>query len=231
MPPLNTDERRWAAIEETRTDPKEALDAMTKFMKTQERAYKEQKTGMVKRVASMPALNIRPKAEWDAIEEARQDPMEAKEAMTKFMKEQARSYIDQACAMEERVEKVPDMSRWTKGEWDTIEEARQDPDEAREAMTKHMTKVADAYTDTRKKMEKRVKARPDMSRWTKSEWAAIEEARQDPEEAKEAMTKFMKEQAWSYSENKKAMMESLERDSKKWAGWPQKPVRSTARLP
>lgn len=218
-----------AAIEEMRTDPKEATVAMTKFMHSQERAFKESKAAMGKRVAAVPALNIRPKAEWARIEELRQDPDEAREAMEKFMKKQSRSYLEEVTAMDERVMRIPNCSRWTKEETAVIEEERQDPEEAKEAMMKYMRKVADSYVDTRKTMEKRVKVRPDMSRWTKEEWAAIEEARQDPFEAKEAMTKFMREQAKSYAENKKKMMDGLLDESQTWGGWPRNPVRSSTK--
>lgn len=46
------------AIEEARQDPEEAKAAMIKKIREQARSYTDQKTGMRKRVASMPALNI-----------------------------------------------------------------------------------------------------------------------------------------------------------------------------
>merc|ERR550514_2117384 len=106
--------------------------------------------------------------------------------MTQKMQAQAAAYKDLVTAMDVRVMKQPDMSRWTKKEWDDFEEARQDPFEASEAMTKYLKKLADNYSEKKKAMDKRVKARPDMTRWTKSQWEQIEEARQDPEEALEA---------------------------------------------
>lgn len=55
------------------------------------------------------------------------------------------------------------MTIWTKAENDRIEEARQDPDEARERMTTHLNELASTFKQTKVEMGARVRNIPSLN--------------------------------------------------------------------
>lgn len=188
---IRTKEER-EKIEELRQDPDEAKERMTKHVREQARSYKDQKSEMMDKVNSKPPMNIRPKAEREEIEIARQDPEEAKQRMTAHMAQRKETFMTDRKAMSARVKAAPPVSFRPKSERDRIEELRQDPDEARAKMQKHIQHVAKTYRAEKSEMNDRVWSKPPMNIRDKDEIAMIEEARQDPEEAKQKMKEHMK---------------------------------------
>jgi len=165
------------------------------------RQYKEQRAAMQQKVSQMPLMNVRPKDEWDRIEEARQDPKEAQDKMAKHMQDLARSFREEKAAMAQRVAGNPKrMTFWTKQEWNKIEDLRQDPDEARERAETLTRSRMQAWQKEKAAMMERVDGNPAMSFWTPQERADIEEARQDPDEALERMTRHMRGLGSSWKE-------------------------------
>merc|ERR1719159_1590383 len=98
-------------------------------------------------------------------------------------------------------------SIWTQKERDRIEEARQDPEEAKAAMTKKLRDQARSYQAAKAAMTKKLGNMPSVNVRTKEDWSAIEETRTDPKEALDAMTKFMRRQEREFSESKRAMQQ------------------------
>merc|ERR1712187_334918 len=62
--------------------------------------------------------------------------------------------------MMERVLASPRKTFWTKEQMDQIEELRQDPDEAREKMTKHMKELARTYKEKMNEMAEKIRELP-----------------------------------------------------------------------
>merc|ERR1712187_78617 len=125
-------------IEELRQDPDEALEKMTKHMRELAQNWKKEKTAIEERVHAIPAMSFRSKDERDRIEELRQDPEEAREKMINHMRELGRSYKEQKTEMTKKVSAKAAISVRTKEEIDQIEELRQDSNEARQKMERHM---------------------------------------------------------------------------------------------
>merc|ERR1719478_1165561 len=97
------------------------------------------------KVNSKPPMNIRPIAEREEIELARQDPEEAKQRIPAHMAQRKETFMTERKAMSARVKVAPPVSFRSKSERDRIEELRQDPDEARAKMQKHMQHLAKTY--------------------------------------------------------------------------------------
>lgn len=196
-------------IEEARHDPDEAREDMTKHMKERALIFKQNKADMMERVKAIPKMSIRPKEERERIEELRHDPDEALEDFTKHMKKLKDSWKEEKAVMSERVKAIPKMSFRPRQERDQIEELRQDPDEAREKMTRHMRNLAQSYRDSKEQIDARVQAQPKKTFRTKEERDRMEELRQDPEEAREKAIQDMKERARSYRAEMGAMTERV----------------------
>jgi len=196
-------------IEEARQDPDEAREKMVQHMNDKARSFKVAKGAMTERVKAMPAMNVRPREEWQRIEDARQDPDEAKEKMTTHMKQLTSDFQKQKAEMNARVKASPRTTFWTKESRDRIEELRQDPDEALEKMTKHMEDLEKKSAQDKRGMMDRVYAAPPMNMRSKQEQDMIEEARQDPHEAKAKMESHMKTLRDDYKQQKADMTERV----------------------
>lgn len=192
-------------LEEARRDPQEAIDRMAKEMKQRQRTYKEHQQTMKERVAVVPPMNLRKKAEMEAIEAARQDPEEAKERTQALIKQRKEAFKKERKEMNERLKAIPPTTTRSKEERARIEELRQDPDEASKAMEKHLKSLAKSYKEEQAAMAERVWSRPDDTQWSKEQRAEIEERRQDPEEAKQKVKQHMKR----LNKNHKAHQEDL----------------------
>merc|ERR1712226_1201345 len=99
-------------------------------MKELSRTYRDEKGAMTERIANKRHINMRPRDEWDRIEEARQDPQEAKAKMASHMNKMALAYREQKTQMEERLKMNPKMSFRSAERNEVLEEARRDPKEA-----------------------------------------------------------------------------------------------------
>lgn len=196
-------------IEEARQDPDEAMATMKKHTQELSRTYKQQKNEMLDRVTAKPPMNIRPREEREAIEAARQDPKEAKERIESELKERKQVFLQQRRVMMDRVKAAPSEVLRTKDEWQRIEDVRQDPQEAEEKMQKHMRNLAKTYKEEKAAMTERVWAQPAMNVRSKEEMQQIEEARQDPEEAKARMKEHLKNLAQTYKDHKDGMTERV----------------------
>merc|ERR1719195_2325869 len=97
---------------------------------------------MTKKVFAKAPINVRTKEELNRIEELRQDSNEARVKMEGHMREKAQIAKEEKAAIKEKVKAMPRRTFRSKEERDRIEELRQDPDEAREKMTKHMRDLA-----------------------------------------------------------------------------------------
>jgi len=144
------------------------------------------------------SLTVRTKEERDRIEELRQDPFEAREKMTNHMRDLGKSYSEQKSAMVARVSAKPAMNVRPKEELNRIEDLRQDSNEAKEKMAKHMRERALVAREEKARMKERVDASPKKTYWSKEKRDQIEELRQDPDEALAKMTKHMHDRAHSW---------------------------------
>lgn len=196
-------------MEEARHDPNEALEKMKGHMKELGRNYMEHKKALTEKVNAKPPMTFRSKEERLQMEEARQDPNEAREAAQNHMKELARKFKEQKAELTGRVRARPKSTFRTKDERDRMEELRQDPDEAAEKMTKHMSELAHSYNKEKTIMQERVQARPRQTFRAREERDRIEELRTDPDEAREKKTKEMRELAKSYNGQKTEMTERV----------------------
>lgn len=97
------------------------------------------------------------------------------------------------------------MSLWTKEERDKIEEARRDPQEAKDKMAKEMQERARAYKDQQQQMNNRVRVVAAINIRTKTQWEEIEAVRQDPQEAKDRIELQLKHRKENFMEQRKAM--------------------------
>lgn len=114
-------------IEELRQDPDEAREKMTQHMKELARIDKEEKAMMKERLRASPRKTFWTKEQINQIEELRQDPVEAKEKMTKHMQELARSYKDKMNNMAEKMRALPKKTFRTpeeRGQRETVDELR-----------------------------------------------------------------------------------------------------------
>eukprot|EP00929_Paragymnodinium_shiwhaense_P106790 TRINITY_DN7249_c0_g1_i1.p1 TRINITY_DN7249_c0_g1~~TRINITY_DN7249_c0_g1_i1.p1 ORF type:complete len:382 (+),score=119.50 TRINITY_DN7249_c0_g1_i1:243-1388(+) len=101
------------------------------------------------------------------------------------------------------------MSVWSKEERDKCEEARRDPNEAVQKMQSEARATARSYREEKSNREAKVKAMPAMNVRGKEELAAIEEKRQDPDEAAQNMKTHMKQLAADYRQQKEEMMQRV----------------------
>merc|ERR1712048_238350 len=129
-------------------------------MNERAQSWKEEKASMVEKVNMLPAMSFWTKEEREQIEALRQDPQEAREKMTQYMRIRAENHKVEKAAMRERVQASPRKTFWTKEQRDQIEELRQDPDEAREKMTKHMKELSRTYKEQKNAISERVRALP-----------------------------------------------------------------------
>jgi len=196
-------------IEEARQDPMEAKERMVKHLREHTKTYDAQKLAMTERVRGIPPMNVRPKAELEEIEAARQDPQEAKERIEAIMAHRKTTFMQQRKVMSARVQATRPTSFRSKEERARIEDLRQDPEEASEAMKKKLTHLARSYREEQVVMTERVYSRTDETQWTKEEREAIEEARQDPDEAKEKAKAHMKNLAQAYKEHQSGIVERV----------------------
>eukprot|EP00933_Yihiella_yeosuensis_P037493 TRINITY_DN31449_c0_g1_i1.p1 TRINITY_DN31449_c0_g1~~TRINITY_DN31449_c0_g1_i1.p1 ORF type:complete len:370 (+),score=94.96 TRINITY_DN31449_c0_g1_i1:53-1162(+) len=202
-------------IEDLRQDPDEAREKMVKHMKHLSQTFREEKSAMSARVYSKPPMNVRPRSEWEAIEEARQDPEEATAKMKAHMQELRTTFREQKGAMTARLSQRPRSTFWTKEQREKIEDLRQDPDEAHEKMTQHMQMLSRTFREEKASMMDRVNQLPAMTFRSKEERDAIEELRQDPDEAREKMTNYMKELGRITREQKADVMERVNKSPRK----------------
>lgn len=209
-PPMNIRPKtEWEEIEAARQDPQEAKDRVGTQMKRRKETFMEQRKAMKERVKATPPCTFRSKEHRDRLEELRQDPEEAAVAMQKHLKDLAKTYREEQAAMTDRVWSRPCECTWTREENAEIQERRQDPEEANQKAKLHMQKLAQTYKEHQDSMAQRIGARPALNIRTKEERAAIEEARRDPNEAKEAARAHMKELARTYQEHKKVIHERV----------------------
>lgn len=87
------------------------------------------------------------------------------------------------------------MSVWTKEERARREEARSDPNEAREKMETHTKELQRTYKKQKADMDERVRAIPQISVRSKEDWDRLQVLRRDPEEAVAETQKQYKETA------------------------------------
>lgn len=87
------------------------------------------------------------------------------------------------------------MSVWTKDERARQEEARSDPNEAREKMETHTKELQRRYKQQKDEMNERVRAIPQISARSNEDWARIQVHRRDPKEAEAETQKQYKETA------------------------------------
>jgi len=217
-------------IEEARQDPEEALARMKGHMKDLGRSYKEEKSAMAERVAATPAMNVRPKEDWELIEHHRQDPQEARERMAAHMKERSETYRAQRQAQTERVRAIPNESVRTKEERARYELARQDPEEAMAEMVVRKQDMERKWRQEKMAMTARVEGKPPMTFWSKEEHERNEALRQDPAEAREHMTQYMNQMRQSDREAMASMKARVAASPRK-TFWPkdQKEQIETAR--
>merc|ERR1719382_1554329 len=109
--------------------------------------------------------------------------------------------------MNERVKAMPAMNVRSREEWARIEEQRQDPDEAKTKMRAQMKDLASDFRARKAAMEEKMGARNPVSFRTKEQTARIEEARQDPTEAKAAMAQHLRQLNRTFGEEQAAMYE------------------------
>merc|ERR1719359_2601056 len=111
--------------------------------------------------------------------------------------------------MTERVWSRPNECQWTREEWNEIEQRRQDPEEAKQMSKLHMKNLAQSYKEEQEGLSARVKSKAPLNIRPKEERDRIEEARRDPEEAKERAKAHMKELQQSYQERKREIHERV----------------------
>jgi len=203
VPPLNIDKQRWQEIEVARQDPEEAKQRIESQLKQRKDTFMVDRKAMKERVKAIRPTSFRAKEERDRIEELRQDPDEAAETMQKHLSKLARNYQEEQAAMTDRVWSRPCESSWTRDEWAAIEEARQDPQEAQQKAKLHMQRLAQSYKEHQETIGERVKVRPPLNIRTREDRARIEEARHDPDEARESAKAHMKELNRTYQEHKR----------------------------
>lgn len=192
-----------ARIEELRRDPGEARDAMKTRMEAGEQSWKREKASMMEKVKAMPSMSSKPKTD------AARSVDEAKEKMAREIRELARSSNEERNAMQARLENRPAMSLRTREQQAEIEERRQDPDEAAAAAAKRLRALAEAEKVRSAGRDARVRAMPKLNIRSKSDRERMEEARQDPDEARETMTQYSKELSRSYRDQRNAMTERV----------------------
>merc|ERR1712061_485769 len=115
-------------IEELRQDPDEEREKKTQQMKDLAQMDRAEKAMMKERVRASPRKTFWTKQQMAQIEELRQDPIEAKEKMTKHMQELARSYKEKMNDMAEKMRTLPKKTFRTRDERDqreNVEELRQ----------------------------------------------------------------------------------------------------------
>merc|ERR1711920_742927 len=161
-----------------------ALEKMTKHMRDRGQNWKKEKTAIMERVSAIPAMSFRTKDEIDRIEELRQDPDEARERMTQYLKELARIDKEEKAIMKERVRASPRKTFWTKEQINQIEELRQDPVEAKEKMTKHMQELARSYKEKMNDMAEKMRTLPKKTFRTRDE----RDQRENVEELRQSQT-------------------------------------------
>jgi len=202
-------------IEDLRIDPDEAYEKMKLHTKQVARNYRQERGAMTERVWSKPSMNVRSKEEQALIEEARQDPQEASTKMTKHIKDLGQRYRDEKAAMTARVNARPRSTFWTKEQRAKLGEPLKDPDEVQEEQRKNLKGLTRGWQEEIKSMNGRVKKMEAMSLRSPAELAAIEDFRQDPEEAKAKMLKHLSELERAAREKKAAMLERVEKSPRK----------------
>lgn len=155
------------------------------------------------------SMSIWTKEERDRIEDARQDPDEAKAAMKKHMAGLNRTYKQNKNDMMDRVVAKPPMNIRPKEEREAIEIARQDPKEAKERIEAQIKERKQLFMQQRKAMMDRVKAMPSEVLRTKEDWQRIEELRLDPQEAEAKTQKHIKNLAKTYKEEQRSMTDRV----------------------
>lgn len=211
---LRTKEER-DRIEELRIDPDEAYEKMTQHMKQLGRSYRQERGAMTERVWAKPSMNVRSKEEQALIEEARQDPQEAAAKTIKHIKELDRRFREDKAAMTERVNSRPRNTFWTKAQRAKLGEPPRDPEEVQEERQKNLKGLTMGWQEEIKSMNERVRTLEGISLRSRAEWAAIEDQRQDPEEAKAKMLKHLSELERAARERKTAMMERVQMSPRK----------------
>merc|ERR1712038_539715 len=97
------------------------------------------------------------------------------------MKELARIDKEEKAMMKERVRASPRKTFWTKEQMNQIEELRQDPNEAKEKMTRHMQELARTYKEKMNDMAEKMRVLPKKtfrSPEERSQREVVEELRQ-----------------------------------------------------
>lgn len=197
------------AWEEARQDIHEAQAQAANTMRARSDEYRKEHSAMKERVDAMPTSTYWSKADREKIELLRQDPDEALARMNGHMKAVALTSRDERAAMHLRVAEHESMSFRAKHELEAWEEARQDLGEAQENAQKNMRRRAEVYGEERDSMHARVNAQPQKTFRSKAERDAIEDLRQDPDEAREKMTAHMRGLARSYNDTKRSMAEKV----------------------
>jgi len=197
------------AWEEARQDIHEAQAQAANVMRARSEDYRKERLAMKERVDAMPKSTYWSKADREKIEDLRQDPDEALARMKGHMKALALTSRDERAAMHQRVAEQASTSFRAKHELEAWEEARQDLGEAQESAKKSARSRAEAYREERDSMLLRVGAQPQKTFRSRAERDAIEELRQDPDEARERMTAHMRGLARSYNDTKRSMAQRV----------------------
>merc|ERR1719401_1841725 len=132
-------------VEEKRKEACKGDARMARAHKARLQSLKDDMDKRIKNAMQNGSMSVWTQEERDRIEERRRDPDEALTHMTKHMKELARSFKDQKTSMAERVAKVPSINVRPKEELASIEERRQDPEEARQRIMGKMKEQALTY--------------------------------------------------------------------------------------
>jgi hypothetical protein len=107
------------------------------------------------------------------------------------------------------------MSKWTQEEREKIEQARRDPLEAKQKMTKDMRECLRSYKQRQHEMQSRVRARSPMNIRKKEEREKIEAERQDPQEAKDRIVAHLASRKAAFIQQRKEMSARIQENQEK----------------
>jgi len=133
---------------------------MQKHMQHLSRSYRDEKGAMTERVWAKPAINFRTPEEIAVIEEARQDPEEAKAKIQAHIRDLAAADKAHKDGIREKIRAKPPINIRPREERDRIEELRTDPEEARIKKTAQMRQLARATKEEKRQMHEKVHCIP-----------------------------------------------------------------------
>jgi len=187
----------------------EAQSKVVRQLRENTRKDRDWKAATNEKLQAMPKMSFWNKAERERMEEIHQGTNEVTEQKARSAREHCRTWKEEKAAMTARLETIPAMSFRTREELEQDEEQRKHLDEARDRLAGGVKDRDKAYKGEIAALAERVQASPRKTFWTHEQRQQIEEARRDPDEARQRMAKQMRELAQNYKKQRDGIEERV----------------------